>query len=44
MNIHSEEINEFEQVRTTNKILHVILYAKHAKADLNRVMKINANI
>ena len=39
MNAYAEEINESEQVRTSNKWLSTILDAKYKKADLNKSRK-----
>ena len=39
MNAYAGEINESEQVRTSNKVLRVILDAKYKREDLNKVMK-----
>ena len=39
MNTYTEQVHESEQVRTPTKLLHVILYAKYQKSDLNKVMK-----
>ena len=39
MNAYAEEIHELEKVRTSTKLLRVILDAKYEKADLNKVMK-----
>ena len=39
MNAYTEAIYEPEQVRTSTKLLRVILDAKYEKADLNKVMK-----
>ena len=38
-NGYIEEVYELEHVRTATKLLRVILYAKHEKADLHKVMK-----
>ena len=38
-NTYAEEIHEYEQVRTYTKRLHVILYSKYEKEDLNMVLK-----
>ena len=39
MNAHAEEIHKSEQVRTSTKILRVILDAEYENSDLNIVMK-----
>ena len=39
MNAYAEELNEPEQVPTSNKLLHVILDAKYEKEDLNKVVE-----
>ena len=39
MNSHTEEIHKLEQVRTSTKLLHVVLDAEYEKADLNKFMQ-----
>ena len=39
MNVYSEEVHKSEQFLTSAKQLRVILYSKHEKAYLNKVMK-----
>ena len=43
MNDYVEEVFESEQIRTYTKQLRTILDTKYEKADLNKVIKINAN-
>ena len=38
MNAYTEEVYESEQVHTSIKKLRVILYEKHEKSDLNKVV------
>ena len=38
-NVYAKELYESEHVRTSTKLLHVILDAKYEKADLNKVME-----
>ena len=39
MKAYAENINESEQVRTSTKWLHVTVYVKYEKEDLNKNMK-----
>ena len=38
MNYYSEELYESEHIRTSTKLLCVILYARYKNADLQKVM------
>ena len=38
-NAYAEEVYESQHLRTATKLLHVTLYAKYEKSDLNKVME-----